>query len=417
MDTVQWNQSLFIDESYEKLDYQEYAPHTGTDLNNVHGDIRIVIQNQDQFLLPSKSNLYIEGKLLKKDGTNYAKEDDINLIHNGLMYLFDRVAYKLSGREIEGYSHPGVSSTLKGLITYEETYAEGEQFLWNITNKRRKNYIFNKTANLGGFSAIIPLTHIFGFCENYEKVMYGVEHELVLRRNHNNNAIIKSDEKVNNEDKVPDGDIVINKLVWRMPHARLSDEVKVTLYGQIQNKIEIPIAFLNRQCERFTLARGMRNIDWKLNIAAGSEKPRYIVVGLQKNKENKQTRTMATFDNENLTNLYVQLNSERYPEENLDLDFRNNIYVKAYNMLTNYFNNVLGKRGLTIGIGDYETHFPLFLFDVSKQSERLKNTSIDICIKGDFSTPLDADTEMFALILSDRLLRLTSDGNKMNILW
>ena len=47
METLNWNEKLINDESFEKLDYFEYSPHIGTNLNAKHGDIRIVIQNQD----------------------------------------------------------------------------------------------------------------------------------------------------------------------------------------------------------------------------------------------------------------------------------------------------------------------------------------------------------------------------------
>ena len=75
-----------------------------TDSNAQFTDIRIEIQNQDQFLLPSESYLYIEAEL--SYGEPYKYENDIGLINNAIIYLFDRVSYKLSEREIEGYSCP-----------------------------------------------------------------------------------------------------------------------------------------------------------------------------------------------------------------------------------------------------------------------------------------------------------------------
>ena len=54
MNAINWNQEILIDESVEKVNYHEYSPHTGTDLNAQFSDIRIEIQNQDQFLLPSE---------------------------------------------------------------------------------------------------------------------------------------------------------------------------------------------------------------------------------------------------------------------------------------------------------------------------------------------------------------------------
>ena len=51
-------------------------------------------------------------------GEHYKYEEVIGLINNAIIYLFDRVSYKLSERKIEGYSYPGVSSTMKSLLTY-----------------------------------------------------------------------------------------------------------------------------------------------------------------------------------------------------------------------------------------------------------------------------------------------------------
>ena len=49
-------------------------------------------------------------------GEPYKYKEDIGLINNAIMYLFDRVSYKLSEREIEGYSYHGVASTMKSLL-------------------------------------------------------------------------------------------------------------------------------------------------------------------------------------------------------------------------------------------------------------------------------------------------------------
>lgn len=426
MESLSWNEPLIIDNSIEKKILHEYNPHIGVNLNSVHSDIRIVIQNQDQFLLPSESYIYIECKILKEDGTEYGNNKDISLINNGLMHLFERVSYKMSGQEIEGYAHVGVASTIKGLLTYSDQYNEGDLFMWKLDDKasiessgfkHRKNLIFKTDAN-GFFSACIPLTHIFGFCENFTKVIYGVEHELILRRNHNNDALFKSDASVANVDSTANGKIEIMKLSWYMPHIKLSDEFKLSLYNQIENRATIPIAFLNRQCERYTLPVGTRVLDWKLNIAAGTEKPRYIVLAFQQNLMNDQKKNMGHFAHLGVQNAYIQLNQERYPEHNLNIDYAKNIYSQAINMYTDYFKNVLGNNRLPISANQYSTIYPLLVFDVSRQSERLKNSPVDIRIKANFSNAITADnTEAFAFILSDRVMALESDGSKMQVVY
>ena len=66
---------------------------------------------------------------------------------------------------------------------------------------------------------------------------------------------------------------------------------------------------------------------------------------------------------------------------------------------------------------DYRTLYPLFLFDVSKQSEKLKYSTTDIQIKMHFSIALDAVTQAYAVIISDRLINFQSDGNKFSVVF
>ena len=59
---------------------------------------------------------------------------------------------------------------------------------------------------------MIPLKHIFGFCENYKKIMYGAKHEITLHRNGDDDAIHRSNVKTGGEDKTKPGKIVLNKI-------------------------------------------------------------------------------------------------------------------------------------------------------------------------------------------------------------
>jgi hypothetical protein len=66
---------------------------------------------------------------------------------------------------------------------------------------------------------------------------------------------------------------------------------------------------------------------------------------------------------------------------------------------------------------DYKTLYPLFVFNVSKQSERLKTSVTDIQIKAQFGHNVPANTQVFAVVISDRMLTFQSDGNKMSVMY
>lgn len=422
------------DESIEKMNYVDYDPYSGGNLNTP-GAIRIQILNQDEFLLPSRSYIHLEGNLLDNEdnriGSNKPgsgdKNEYINLINNAFMYLFDSAYYRINNSEIEGYNNLGQATTIKSLITYPSNFAEGHQFLWipdhgdkgcvkgNTGYQERHDLIVADYPELGTFTAAIPLSHIFGFAENYEKIMYGMKHELILHRSHDaNDAILKS--KDTDLIKLPHGKVVIKRLTWRMMHVTPSDVYRLKLGSLIKENYVQEISYLRRQCECIDMVPNSTQLDWSLNIASGGNKPRFIVLAFQVGSDNDQLKNPAIFDHLSLTNAYVQLNTERYPEMDLQLNFEENQVTTTFQMLVDYFTKVLGKSNFPFSLREHRNLYPLLLFDTHRQSEKLKNAVTDIRIKAQFAKNIPIKAKAYALILSDQTIKLRSDGMKMNFM-
>ena len=68
------------------------------------------------------------------------------------------------------------------------TAAEAANTGWNV----RKMYIINISNPKGSFSFKVPLKHIFGFCEDYDKVVYRLKHALNLTINNDTDAVFKN---------------------------------------------------------------------------------------------------------------------------------------------------------------------------------------------------------------------------------
>ena len=66
---------------------------------------------------------------------------------------------------------------------------------------------------------------------------------------------------------------------------------------------------------------------------------------------------------------------------------------------------------------DYKTLYPLFVFDVTKQSEKLKTSVVDLQIRAFFDAAVPAGTQAYAVVISDKLLTFQSDGNKMSVVY
>ena len=78
-------------------------------------------------------------------------------------------------------------------------------------------------------------------------------------------------------------------------------------------------------------------------------------------------------------------------------------------------NSLLSNGG--INPFDFIDLYTLFVIDVSHQSERLKESTVDIQIRAEFAGIVPANTEAFALVISDRILQFESDGQKMNVVY
>ncbi|XP_065640583.1 uncharacterized protein LOC136073142 [Hydra vulgaris] len=158
------------------------------------------------------------------------------------------------------------------------------------------------------------------------------------------------------------------------------------------------------------------SFDWGLGVRT-TEKPRYILVGFQTNRDGNQEQNASIFDHCDLRNMWIELNDQRYPETNYSLSFPNMKITRAYRHATNfaedYYNmtNLISLCGITHS--DYRDLYPIMYFDVSKQSERMKDSTVNIRLKAEFNTPVPANTVIYALIISDRLAKITSNGGRL----
>ena len=430
---------ILKDDSIDKYEEIAYEPIAGTNLNAPGQDIRLTIETQDIFTHPSESYLIIEGRLLKRgvnppNDPSYVNADLITLANNGIMHLFKRIRYDLSGQEIENIMNVGQATTMLGLLKYPDDFSKskGLNQLWykdtslNALNsiigfKIRREYIITNSDPAGSFSFKIPLKHIFGFCEDYDKVVYGLKHTLTLTRNNDNDAIFKSNATVGvpAADVVVDGEVNLSKITWFMPHVTPADKYKMELYKIIERKEKIPVGYRMIQCDSATVSGS--EFSWRLSVKSSPEIPRFIIIGFQTNKNNNQKTNSSIFDSLAVNNIYVMLNSTRYPTTDYDIKFGGSRISRVYGDVADFRKKFYNMDELVsnpnINSSDYELLYPLFLFDVSKQSEKLRYSTTDIQVKMSFDDRAPPNTQVYGVIISDRLINFQSDGNKFSVVF
>ena len=437
-DILQITEDIPVDDSIYEYEYKEYNPIVGTDLNR--GSIVLTIESQDIYTHPAESFLVIEGQLAAPVAPPlagvgpYADADVVTLINNGIMYLFSDVRYHLASHEIEVLQNPGHATTMLGLLKYPDDFnkSQGLNQLWlpdtNIDNnneankvdnkgfKKRNEYIIRTSDPKGTFSFKIPLKHFLGFCEDYKKILYGMQQRLTLTRTNNDNAIFRTA-------ATDAGTVRLDKIRWFMPHVIPSDAYRLQLDKVIEKKEKLPVGYRMLQCDTSQVPTNQKSFTWRLGVKSSPDIPRFIIVGFQSGRNNNQEQNPAIFDHLYVRNIYVTLNAKRYPDTDYDNDFNKNQYSRIYGDASSFRKKFFNMDELVSNSGinplDYKNLFPLYVFDVTKQSKKLKTSVSDIHIKAFFDNDPaggnnpPANTMAYAVIISDRLFHFVSDGSKI----
>ena len=431
-DILQITEDIPVDDSIYEYEYKEYNPIAGAPLNR--GSIVITIESQDIYTHPAESYLIVEGNLVKNaDGSVYDADTLITLINNGIMYLFSDVRYHLASHEIEVLQNPGHATTILGMLKFPDDFSksQGLNQCWikdtgegntvvdgnnpNEGFKLRRNYIINMPASRGHFCFKIPLKHFLGFCEDYKKILYGMQQRLTLTRTGDDNAIFR-------DNGVDVGKVDIKRIRWFMPHVIPSDAYRLQLDKIIEKKEKIPVGYRMLQCDNTSITG--TEFTWRLGVKSSPDIPRFIIVGFQIERNNNQEQNPARFDNCNIGNIYVTLNAKRYPDTDYDIKFDENQFCRIYGDSSTFRKKFYNMDELVsnhnINPVDYKNLYPIFVFDVTKQSEKLKTAVSDIHVKMRFNTnpALDRDNNprnvmAYAVIISDRLFHFVSDGSKI----
>ena len=100
----------------------------------------------------------------------------------------------------------------------------------------RHAYLMQSPTVKGTFSCRIPLKHIFSFCEDYDKIVFGLKHSLTLVRKTDYDAICRGA-------AAGAGNVSLDKISWFMPHVIPADAEKFSIYKTIESKVKIPVAY------------------------------------------------------------------------------------------------------------------------------------------------------------------------------
>ena len=383
---------VIYNESIAHYEVHAHQPYASSTFNN-SDEIRIAVQNQDHCLLPNKSSLHISGKLVKNDGTPLS---NTVLVCNAICFLFEEARYEINAIEIDRNKNVGLTSLMKNYVSLNPgqlSYLENTG--WLEVNNNQKSL----TNAVGYFDISVPLSMIFGFAEDYHKIIINAKHELILTRSRiDANAILQT--APNEQYKFE-----INKIEWLLPSVRLSDLRKLKLLKYIEKDPSIPISFRSWELYEYPLLPTTLKHVWTVKTSNQLEKPRFVILGFQTNRKNNTNKNSSYFDHCNITNVKLFLNNQGYPYGNLNLDINRNQYALLYDMYANFQATYYGKESQPLlEKGNFIEYAPLIVIDCSKQNESLKYGPVDVRLEFETSDNFPPLTSAYCLILHDRIV-------------
>uniref|UniRef100_V5I871 Double jelly roll-like domain-containing protein n=1 Tax=Anoplophora glabripennis TaxID=217634 RepID=V5I871_ANOGL len=227
-----------------------------------------------------------------------------------------------------------------------------------------------------------------------------MKQELVLIRTNNDLDAISG------ADDTEKPKVTINKIFWRVPHVSVGIPQQLALTKILDKNTEILLPFRSWELIEYPSLSETTQHSWSVKTSNKLETPRHVVVAFQHNRKQKITSDMSWFDNINLTNIRVFLNSERYPYQDLYLNFKAKKLASLYEMFSNFRASYYETTKEPVYTPDeFSSICPIVHIDCSRQKETVQSGSVAMRIEFETSENVDKDTTAYCLILHDRLFR------------
>ena len=278
---------------------------------------------------------------------------------------------------------------------------------------RRRNELTNNKNIKGKYHVRIYLKDIFGFAGYQKKGTYGLGYKLTLTRNSDNSVLNKGN-------AINEGKVKINAIEWYVGHYTPSMQQQGILSKQILNETPTQINYPERSV--FMKEVNTQNF-WTFEL--GSQEcvniPTWIFVAFQQNnRKHDQNLNNDTFVRLPVISAQAIIGTERYPDNSILLNYGDDDFSQAYGQIKEAFKALTQDDILHpyISQADFRASndgnnigYNIYAFDIRYQKNFENAQPVRIEFK--FSENIDAGIYGYALVLTNRLISITSDGQRM----
>ena len=403
-----------IDRKILKCDYIRYSPVEISTINTANSQIYINLPREDSVISLLNSYLELNFDVLRVDNSNRCVDaNDIRLVNLGPIALFsENKLTTSSGKHLEEISHAHIVSLMYKLLTSSK---DGDDLSigFDRDRGRRKNELTNNKTIKGKCHFRIYLKDLFGYAEHQEKGTYGLGYKLTLTRNTDNTVLNKDNIVVN-------GRVKINSLDWYVPHYSPNLEEYTKLMTQIKKNSPTLLHYPERSV--FMKEVNTQNLwTFELGTQEGINVPIWIFVAFQQNdRQNDQNLNNDTFYRPLVTSAQCIIGTEKYPDCGILLNYNDDNYSQGYGQIKEAFKALTKDNILQPYISDSDFRssndgnnigYNIYAFDIRYQKDFESSQPLKVEFKFDGVVP--AGIYGYALVLTNKLISISSDGHRM----
>ena len=372
-------------------------------------------------------------------GANLDADRDQMGIVNGSSSLIEKVSILANGRDVYSCNYANHIVNIKNLLEYNPSYAESvatNEFYYLDTSRNadRLEFTINNTNVTGGANVVK------GRNADYNKAGFAVR-KVIL----GNSATVRCEIPLNRysffeslDDKLlPNTKIELNielesdgNLIWRAG----GNDCRVIL---TRFQLFVPRITFNKKGQEIYLKNYLKPYKWMylnevversnnsqrqtghFRITNAISKPRHVFVfGINTANIDSQTanpflyNTFNLPNNANISSCYLEVgNGNEYPD----------IHFKPATDPARVFREVMGyvyanndfQGGTLLNRTNFGSLFPFVYFDLTKQKMDIKDGVTKLSFHYDLSNNPDADYNIYALVLHERVAEIEQQGGKL----
>ena len=308
-----------LDNSFIKRDFTKIYHRQGDQINQSDQNIEFIFGENNNY--HQIGNAYLEFNItVRKNGdTIFHHEDPVRLVNNGFAFCFKEARLSTTiGSDIEINKFCGQVSTIMRAISNKKG-----DLLSQFDNINENDIpILERLADLPPEIRSTPhlegypyLEDIFGFCRTFKKVTENLGFHLRFKTIDLQNII--------NSSMADDINVTSNNLYLYVPDIIPNVETQVMFNEATQSNYKI--SFDEWYTERRVLSDTITQLD--IGTSQHVNGPKYLI-GAHQTRTRADTanknNNIAIFDNLNLQNIYVEIDSVSYPRDSVLLNYEQN---------------------------------------------------------------------------------------------